>query len=190
MTTDAAPAGAELGGADPPRRRETKEQAAARMRRVRARQKALASQVAAAYPEVDVAWHTAPAAGLPAWTSAGEAQFLQAVYDGRGSLKYAAQACGLPFRAVVEALERDPEGPLATRVAWTQRLYREHVYEVFQDRVIADTKHPANIIFDLKSRDARYTPPEGKSGARVQIAIAVTDPTFTRPKPIAATVIP
>lgn len=137
-------------------------------------------------PAINVDWHTDGASPMPGWTEAGTKKLVQAIYDGRGSLKYAAQVCKVPFRRLVEALEAQPESDLAIRVAWAQRLWREAVYEEFQDRVVTDKSHPANIIFDLKARDTRYTPPEARGGTKVAIAIAVTDSTFRGEKGPAA----
>lgn len=141
-----------------------------------------------ATPAIDAAWHTDPDTPAPRWTKALEAEFLQALYDGRGSLKFACQATGVPYRAAVARLEGEAaEGSFAERCGLVQRLYQDRVYEEFQDRVLTDKARPANIIFQMKSRDARYA--EVRKPERVTFNIALTDPTFRKaPTPIDVTV--
>jgi hypothetical protein len=125
-------------------------------------------------PQIDAAWHTDPDTPAPRWTKELDATWLQALYDGKGSRKHACQKTGVPYRALLLRLESDPV--FAERAALVERIYQDRVYEEFQDRVLTDPARPANIIFQMKSRDARYA--EVRKPERVTFNIAITDPTF------------
>lgn len=118
----------------------------------------------------------------PDWTPALVDRFVQAYYDGRASMKRACQSTGVPFRAAVR--HREENADFADRLAWTDSLYRDSVREEFQRRVMDDPSRPANIIFDLKSRDADYKPASGNN--QVKVNIAFVDKAFGATQALAA----
>ena len=134
----------------------------------------------------DIARHIDPQVPPPEWTAELVDRFLRAYYAGRCSLKKACQATGVPYRAALA--HRDASADFADRLEWAERVYRDDVRSKFQKRVMTDPHRPANIIFDLKSRDPGYAPVS--AAPQVKVAIAITDSAFKGPQVIDAQVMP
>jgi hypothetical protein len=119
----------------------------------------------------DVAWHVDPASEAPPWTPARIAKFLAKYYETRCSMRKTCHRLDIPYRQAIAY--RASNADFDDRLKWAERMYREYVRETFNERVLTDERHPANIIFDLKSRDPDYTPTPATPV--VQIAVAIRD---------------